>query len=136
MHFVLLGHTWDCLVSLLGAKREELVQKFVTRSSVGIFRKERTLSTPLDPKQMFWCISNYLGAFGAVWLPCKTRCKKYRTSAKVRAPKSRRNFFATNAPNPPHWTLNSAFGALHSVWVHLGLFCNCMKLSVKQGELV
>ena len=41
-----------------------------------------------------------------------------------------------NAPNPPHWTRNSCFGALHSVWVHLGLSHNCMKLDAKQGELV
>ena len=41
-----------------------------------------------------------------------------------------------NAHNPPHWTLNSCFGALHSVWVYLGLFCNCMKLGAKRCELV
>ena len=41
-----------------------------------------------------------------------------------------------NAPNPPHWTLNSCFGALHSVRVYLGSFRNSMKLDVKQGELV
>ena len=45
-------------------------------------------------------------------------------------------FYAPNAPNPPHWTVNSCFGALHSVWVHLGSFPNCMKLDAKQGELV
>ena len=41
-----------------------------------------------------------------------------------------------NAPSAPHWTLNSCFGALHSVWAHLGSFRNYMKLDVKQGELV
>ena len=41
-----------------------------------------------------------------------------------------------NTPNPPHWTLNSCFGALHSVWVHLGSFHNYIKLDAKQGELV
>ena len=45
-------------------------------------------------------------------------------------------FFSTNAPNPPYWTLNSSFGVLHSVWVHLGSFRNYMKLDAKQGELV
>src|SRR6185436_7363289 len=45
-------------------------------------------------------------------------------------------FFATNAPNPLHWTLNSCFGALHSAWAHLVSFRNYMKLDVKQGELV
>ena len=45
-------------------------------------------------------------------------------------------FFSTNAPNPLHWTLNSCFGVLHSIWIHLGSFRNCMKLDAKQGELV
>ena len=41
-----------------------------------------------------------------------------------------------NAPDALHWTLDSCFGALHSVWVHLGSFRRCMKLDAKQGELV
>ena len=43
----------------LGAKRAKLVQKFMPRSRVelvGIFRNERTRSTPLDPKLMFSAI--------------------------------------------------------------------------------
>ena len=43
--------------------------KVRARGRVGIFLKERTHSTPLDPNLMFWCISYHLGAFGAVWLP-------------------------------------------------------------------
>ena len=31
-------------------------------------------------------------------------------------PRSRIGFFATNAPDPPHWTLNSCIGVFHSVW--------------------
>src|SRR6185436_20056872 len=91
---------FGCLTEL-GAKRAELVQKFVPRSRVGIFRKEHTRSTTLDPKLTFWCVSYYLGAFGTVWLPYGTRCKMGRTSAKVRATMSHRNFFAENAPEPP-----------------------------------
>ena len=44
----------------LGAKRAEEVQKFVTRSRIGIFRNKRTRSTPLDPNLTFRCISYYL----------------------------------------------------------------------------
>ena len=62
MHSELFG----CLTKL-GAKRAELVQKFVPRSRVGIFRNERTRSSPLDPKLTFWCVSYYLGAFDAKW---------------------------------------------------------------------
>ena len=47
--------------TILGAKRSELVQMFVPRTRVGIFRNERTLSTPLDPKLLF-C------AFRTIWV--------------------------------------------------------------------
>ena len=70
---------FGCLTKL-GAKRAELVQKFVPRSCVRIF--------------------------------------------------------ATNAPDPLHWTLNSCIGAFRSVWVHFGLFRYCMKLGAKRDELV
>ena len=131
------------------------------RSRFEIFRNERTRSTPLHPKVMFWRVLYYLGAFGTVWLFYETRCKTGRTSAKVRNRKSRQifaqrthlfhpigpqthvlahfilfgciwdnclpyetrckmgrtsaksschevasEFFTTNAPDPPHWTLN------------------------------
>ena len=58
----------------------------------GIFRNKSTRSTPLDPKLMFWCVSYHLGAFGTIRLPYYTRGKMGRTSAKVRATKSRQNF--------------------------------------------
>ena len=50
---------FGCLTKL-GAKWAELVQKFVLRSRIGIFRKERTRSTLLDPKLTF-C------AFATIW---------------------------------------------------------------------
>src|SRR6185437_4161641 len=88
--WVYLG-PFGCLTKL-GAKRAELVQKFVPRSRVGIFRNKCTGSTPLDPKLTFCCVLYYLGAFGTVWLAYETRCKTGRTSIKVCATKSRRNF--------------------------------------------
>ena len=77
------------------------MQKFVPRSRVGIFCKERTRSTPLDPKLTFLCILYYLGAFGTVSLPFETRCKTGRTSAKVRATKSRWMFSQRTHPIHP-----------------------------------
>ena len=43
----------------LGAQLVELVQlmdKFVPLSRIGIFRNERTQSTPLDPKLKYWFV--------------------------------------------------------------------------------
>ena len=95
--------TFGCLTKL-GAKRAELLQKFVPRSRVGIFRNEHTRSTPLYPKLMFCVVSYYLCAFGTVWLPYETRCKTDRTSAKSSCPDVALEFFAMKYP--PHWTTN------------------------------
>ena len=89
--FVLFGcRPFGCLTKL-DAKQGELVQKLVPQSHVGIFCNECSRSTPLDPKLVFWCVSNYLGAFRTICLPYETRCKmgrtSARTSAKVRATK-------------------------------------------------
>ena len=96
VHFGQFG----CLTKL-GAKQAELVQKFVIRCRVGIFRNESIRSTTLDPKLMFWCVLHYLGAFRTVWLPYETRCKTGQTSAKVRASKSRRNVSQRTHPIHP-----------------------------------
>ena len=120
----------------LGAKRAELVKKFVPRSRVGIFRNECTRNTPLDPKLTFWCVSYYFGAFETVWLPYETRYKTGRTSAKVRATKSCRNFSQRTHPIHPHWTLNCHFGAFHTIWVHSGPFGCLTKLGAQRAELV
>ena len=70
------------------AKLVQLMQKFVPRSRVRIFRNERSRSTPLEPKLMFWCISFRLGAFVTISLLPETWCKTRQTgaiNAKVRA---------------------------------------------------
>ena len=54
---------FGCLTKL-GAKQVELVQKFVTRSRVGIFRNERSRSTPLDPKLKI--LARFV-LFGCIW---------------------------------------------------------------------
>ena len=95
------------------------------------FSNEHTRSTPLDPKLKFWCVSYYLGAFGTVWLRNNTYCKMGQIGEKLRAMKSHRNFFTTNAPDPAHWTLNSCFDLFSSIWVHLGLFSCLTKLGAK-----
>ena len=46
-------------------------------------------------------LSYHLGAFGTVWLAYETRCKMGRTSLKVCATKSRRNFSQRSHPIHP-----------------------------------
>ena len=73
---------FGCL-TILSAKRAQLVQKFVARSRVRIFGNERTRSTHLDPKLTFCCISYYFDAFGTVCLPYETRCKMFVPRSRV-----------------------------------------------------
>ena len=127
--------SFGCLTEL-GAKRAEQVQKFVPRSRVGIFRNERNPSTPLDPKLMLWYISYYLGAFGTVWLPYKTRRKSCRTSAKVRDKKSRRNFSQRTHLIHPIGPKTKNVGAFRTIWLHLGPFGCLTELGAKQAEQV
>ena len=75
----------------LAAKRAKLVQlmqMFMPRCRTRIFRIERSRSTPLDPKLMFWCVFFYVGAFGTILLLHETYCETHQTgtiNAKVRA---------------------------------------------------
>ena len=137
MHFGLF-----CYCTKLVAKRVELVQlvqKFVPRSRIRIFGNECTQSTPLGLKLMFWCISWCLGAFGHVQLLHETRCKICWTgtiNAQDSCHEIASKFFATNAPDPPRWTLNLCFGVSHSIWVHLAMFHYYRKLGARQVELV
>ena len=66
--------------------------KVRARSRVRSFRNECTRSNSLDPKLTILCVLYHLGAIGTVWLPYETRCNTIRSSAKVRATKSHRNF--------------------------------------------
>ena len=113
------------------AKRAQLMKKFVPRSRIGIFRNERTQSTPLDPELTSYSVSYYFGAFGTVRLLqnsvqngpnwCKSSCHEVAS-----------DFFATNATDPPHRTLNSCCGVCCTIWMHLGPF-GCLKNSVQNG---
>ena len=132
MHSGLFG----CLKKLV-AKRAELVQKFVPRSRVRIFRNERTRSTPLDPKLTLWCVSYHSGAFGTVWLPYETRCKMGRTSAKVRAMNRVRIFRSGRTrstpfdPNLTFWCISYLLGPFRTVWLPYETRCKTGRTSAK-----
>jgi len=54
-------------------------------------------------------------------------------------PRSRIGIFCSEPPDPPHWTLNSCFGAFHSVWVHFDCFVtvrNSIQSRLKMVELM
>ena len=40
-----------------------------------------------------------------------------------------------NAPDPPHWTLNSYFGVFRTIWVQLGQFGCLTNLGGNRAEL-
>ena len=123
---------FGCLTKL-GAKRAELVQKFVPRSRVGFFRNEHTRSTPFDPKLTFWCVSYYLGAFGT--LPYETRCKTGRTSAIVRVTKWRGIFHNERSRSNPldpkltFWCVSYYLGAFGTVWCSYETQCKMGRTS-------
>ena len=113
---------FGCLTKL-GGKRSELVQKFVPRSCVRIFRNERTRSTPFGPKLTFPCISYHFVAFRTVWLSYKTRCKTGRTSAKFVPPCCVRIFCnerTRSTPFGPKLTflcISYHWGAFRTIWL-------------------
>ena len=127
---------FGCL-TILGAKRAQLVQKFVAQSRVRIFRNKRTRSTPSDPKLTFWCVSYNLGPFGTAWLPYETRSKTRRSSAKVRATKSHRNFSQRThhihpvGPKLTFWWVSYYLGAFGTVWLPYETRCKTSRTSAK-----
>ena len=125
---------FGCLTEL-GAKWAELVQKFVPRSRVGIFRNEHTRSTPLDPKHTFWCVSYYLGAFGSVWLPYETRCKavvqKFVPRSHIRIFQNERTRSTPLDPKLIFWCVSNYLGAFGTVFLSYRTRCKTGRTSAK-----
>ena len=78
---------------------------------------------------LFWSICDHFVALknsrqnGPNW--CKSSCHEVTS-----------DFFATNAPDPQHWTLNPCFGTFHTILMHLGPFGWLAKLDGKRAELM
>ena len=116
----------------------QLMHKFVPWSRIGIFK----IDTP-DPPH--WNLNSCIGAFCSIWVHFGLFCYCVKLGAKQAeleqlmqkfAPRIRIGFFAANPPDPPHCTLNSCFGAFHSVWVHFGLFRYSMKVDAMRAGMV
>ena len=92
---------FGCLTEL-GAKRAELVQKFVSRSRAGILHHEHTRSTPLGPKLTFWCVSYYLGAFWPFGCLTELGAKRAELLQKF-VPRSRVGIFRNERTQSTLW---------------------------------
>ena len=96
---------FGCLTQF-GAKQAELVQKFVTRSRVGIFRNEHSRSTPLDPKLTF--LLRFV-LFECIWdclVALRNSVQNGLNKCKSSCHEVASEFFARNTSGPLHWTLN------------------------------
>ena len=126
--------------------------KVCARSCVRIYRNERTRYSPFDPKLTFWCISYHLGASKTVWLPYETRWKTGRSSAKVRATKSWRNFSQPTHPiqtiGPQNislgsngvyrvlfWCVSYYLEAFGTIWLPHETWCKTGRSSAKVREM-
>ena len=124
-----------------GPKRAELVQlmqKFLPRCRVVIFRNERTRSTPLCPNSSF-------GVFRSVWMYFGLFC--YCTNLDTKRaelvqlmqnflPRSRIGIFRNECTRSTPLDPKLIFCASHCFWVRFGLFYYCTKLVAKRVELV
>jgi hypothetical protein len=107
----------------LGAKWAELVQKFVPRNHVRIFRNERTRSTPLDPKLMFWCVRTiwvHSGLFGSL---TKLGAKRAELVQKL-VPRSHVGIFPNKRtrctpldPKLKFWCVSCYLCAFGTIWL-------------------
>src|SRR6185436_16259704 len=106
----------------LGAKRGKLVQKFMPRSRVGIFCNERTRSTPLDSKLMFWCVLYYLDAFGPFGCLTKLNAKqgelvqKFVPRSRVLSFRIKHTRLSPLGPKPIYWRVSYYLGTFGTVW--------------------
>ena len=97
------------------------------------------------PDPLHWTLNSCIAAFRSVWVHfglfrcCTELFAKWAELVQLMQkilPWSRTGIFATNAPEPPHWTPNSCFDASRSIWVHLAMFHYYTKLGAKRDELV
>ena len=121
MHFGLF-----CYCKMLDTKRAELVH--LMKSSFHEVASEFFTMNRIDPPN--WTLNSCFGVSRSVWVHLamfhyftKLVAKQVELVQLIQkfVHEVASEFFSTNAPNPPHWTLNSYFGASRSVWVHLAI---------------
>jgi hypothetical protein len=78
------------------------------------------------------------GAFWTIPLQHELRCKSGRSgvvNAQVRPTMSRRTFFAMNAPDPAHWSLDSCFAAFGTAPLLHKLRCKSYRIGVINAQV-
>ena len=127
---------FGCLTKF-GAKRAELVQKFVPRSRIGIFHNKHTRSTPCDPKLTFWCVRTIWGHSGPFGCLTKLGAKRAELFQKF-MPRSRAEIFhnkrTQSSPLDPKltfWCVSYYLGAFGTVWLPYETRCNTSRSSAK-----
>jgi len=97
------------------------------------------------PGPLLWTLNSCFGEFYSVWVhlgPFRYFAKLGAIlafgviSVKSSCHEVVSDIFATNAPVPVNWTINTYFGEFGSVLVNLGSFHYCTKLCAFWAELV
>ena len=123
LHYVMFGCIFDRFVATLNSVQMD--------QSGAINAKVRATKSHLNLSQQTRSWDHFATSLNSVqngpnWCnKCKSSCHEVVSE-----------LFATNPPDPHHWTLNSCFVAFRKVWVHLGSFGYCTKLGAKWAELV
>ena len=107
------------------------------RSCVRIFRNERTRSTPLDPKLMFWCVSYHWVHSGPFGCLTKLGGKQAELVQKF-VPRSRVGFFRNERtrstpldPKLTSWSVLYYLGAFGTIWLPYETRCKMGRTSAK-----
>src|SRR6185312_10264755 len=106
---------------------------FVPQSRVGIFRNDAH-----DPPH--WTLNSCFGVFRTIWVylvPFGYLTKlgaKWAEVVQNSCHEVASEFFAMNAPDPPHWTLNSCFLCFvlfECIWYRLVAIQNSVQYGLK-----
>ena len=90
----------------LGAKWAEIVQKFVPRKSLRNFSQG---THPIHPNGPYTDVLVRFVLFGCIWdrlVAIRNSVQNGPNNCKSSCHEVASEFFATNAPDPAHWTLN------------------------------
>ena len=138
-----LGAFW--MVSLLHETRCKMGWTGSINAKVRATKSHWNFLQRTHPIHSIWTLNSCFGSICSIWVHfglfryCTKLDTKWAEQVQLMqkfVPRSRIRTFTTNAPDPPHCTLNSCFGASHSIWVHLAMFRYYTKLGAKRVELV